>query len=495
MRDATVQPPRTPAAQSPSPPAPTLARPAPPAKPAPAGVAPGLPEHAEAEPSEKSLAQRMARLTPAGALECSPRASLEVARRTLVACGAAGVWVVELGAPGGDRLLERRRVDGRAVGLFSRGGRVWVEVESLSAHPFEWVSADAPPVEPAPHAEPAQAAPTPPAPPPATPTPAVRSHPIEVEIIGRVVRSRGGSLVVDLGRRQGVSVGNRIELSIQRESPLGHFRDREVLAVGRVVSVADEQSLIEVGVGEDVPIDAEARLTTRDATGSRTAPPRVHGLWTLAGVVRPFFVLDQLGFGALSELGVGYQTEGPLRVQLLSSPLAFSSADDGSALSAAAVGLVSYDTRLFEIGVGLGAQTVNDSDYRPGSGLTISQSLRFGALDGLNLSIRNDISLFHSEFDYSAFNGAAQVPVTERGWLVLQGGGGSVGYAFFEAGGKVLWLGNGTRGSVFLRGTIGYATVYRNASRFDVSLDTGFVDGDDVDHAGPLVGFGVEWRM
>jgi hypothetical protein len=493
MRDATVQPLPTTAAQEPSPPAPTLARPAPPAKPAP--PVPALPEHADVGQFEKALAQRIARLAPAGALQCSLQASLEVARKTLVACGAAGVWVVELGALGGDRLLERRRVDGRAVGLFSRGGRVWVEVESLSAHPFDWESAGAPSVESAPHAEPALEVPTPLAPRPATPPSGSRSHPIEVDIIGRVVSSRGGSLVVDLGRRQGVSVGNRIELSIQRESPLGHFGDREVLAVGRVVSVSDEQSLIEVGVGEAVPVDAEARLTSRDATGSRSAPPRVHGLWTLAGVVRPFFVLDQLGFGALSELAMGYQTEGPLRVQLLSSPLAFSTADDGSALSATAVGLVSYDTRLFEIGLGLGAQTVNDGDYRPGSGLTVSQSLRFGALDGLNLSIRNDISLFHSEFDYSAFNGAAQVPVTDRGWLVLQGGGGSVGYAFFEAGGKVLWLGNGTRGSVFLRGTIGYATVYRNASSFDVSLDTGFVDGDDVDHAGPLVGFGVEWRM
>jgi hypothetical protein len=78
---------------------------------------------------------------------------------------------------------------------------------------------------------------------------------------------------------------------------------------------------------------------------------------------------------------------------------------------------------------------------------------------------------------------------------VLQGGGGSVGYGFFEMGGKVLWFGNGTRDSLFLRGTIGYATVYRRASSFVFTSETGVVDGDDVDHAGPLVGFGMEWRM
>jgi hypothetical protein len=380
--------------------------------------------------------------------------------------------------------------------LFSRAGRVWVEIESISARPIDLESPSA--AEPASPLDLALApavsppAPAPPAPPLAE-RPAARA--VEVTILGRVVSSRAGQLVVDLGRRQGVRVNQRVELATTRESPLGPFRERQVLAVGRVISIADEQSLVEVGIGEDVPVGAEAALTSREITGNRTAPPRAHALWSLSGVIRPFFALDQLGFGALNELVVGYQTGGPLRLQLLASPIAFSTADDGAALSTAVLGLVSYDTRLFEIGLGLGAQTVNSSDYEPGSGLTVAQSLRFGSLDGLHLGIRNDVSLFHKEFDYSAFNGTAQIPVADRGWLVLQGGGGSVGYGFFEVGGKVLWFGNGTRGSLFLRGTIGYATVFREANTFEFSSATGFVEGDDVDHAGPLVGFGMEWRI
>jgi hypothetical protein len=483
--------PRLPAPKAALPLAPFPAAPAKPTAPLPA-----LAADADNERAPASLAQRIAQLTPPGELQCSLRATLEVARRTVAACGVAGVWVLELGAPGGDRLIERRRVDGRAVGLFSRAGRVWVEIESVSARPLDLESASA--AEPD---RPLELAPAPPAVPLAAAPPATAAgeraaaRAVEVAILGRVVSSRAGQLVVDLGRRQGVRVNHRIELSTTRESPLGPFRDREVLAVGRVISIADEQSLVEVGIGEDVPVGAEAALTTREPTGNRTAPPRAHGLWSLAGMIRPFFVLDRLGFGALNELVAGYQTEGPLRLQLLASPLGFSTADDGSALSTLVLGLVSYDTRLFEIGLGLGAQTVNSGDYEPGSGLTVAQSLRFGSLDGLNLSIRNDISLFHSEFDYSAFNGSAQIPVADRGWLVLQGGGGSVGYGFFEVGGKVLWFGNGTRGSLFLRGTIGYATVFREANTFEFSPDTGFVEGDDVEHAGPLVGFGMEWRL
>jgi hypothetical protein len=372
-----------------------------------------------------------------------------------------------------------------------------VEIESVSARPLD-LEAAGNAGEPASAAQPTAPEPMSLAPVPAPPA-EVRERPVarsaQIAILGRVVSSRAGRLVVDLGRRHGVQIGTHVELAALGESSLGSFRARELLAVGRVISISDEQSLVEVGIGEDVPVGAEATLTSRALTGNRTAPPRAHGLWSIAFVLRPFFVLDELGFGSLNELVVGYQMEGPLRFQLLASPVGFSSADDGSALSAAALGVVSYDTRLFEIGLGLGPQTINSMGYEPGSGLTVAQSLRFGSLDGLQLSIRNDIALFHREFDYAAFNGAAQIPASDRGWLVLQGGGGSAGYAFFEVGGKLLWAGNGTRDSLFLRGTLGYAAVFRDAKSFSLSSDTGFVEDDAVEHAGPLIGFGVEWRI
>jgi hypothetical protein len=124
--------------------------------------------------------------------------------------------------------------------------------------------------------------------------------------------------------------------------------------------------------------------------------------------------------------------------------------------------------------------------------------LRFGSIDGLNLSLRNDISLFHSQFDYSAFNGQAQIPVGERGWVVAQGGGGTVGHAFFELGGKALLYGNGAPGSLFLRGTIGYAVLYENptfeglAPTSDTFFNTGF---GELSYGGPLIGLGLEWRL
>jgi hypothetical protein len=469
--------------------------------------APPLAENDSVERAQALLEQRIGRLAPQGVAVCSLRATLDVALRTFVACGPSGVWLVELGAEGGDHLLQRWSLAGSAVGLFSRNGRVWVEIETRSAQPLEQANPGAALLAPLavqlplaeapswPPAVPPGIVPTVPrgVPPAGPATPRALSGQMQVAILGRVIAAQAGRVVVDLGSHHGVEVGAHIELARESDSSLGHFRDRQILAVGRVASIADEQSLVELGLGEDVPLGAEAALSERPLSSSRLAPPRVAGVWTLAATLRPFFVLEQLGFGALNEVSIAYRSEGPLRYQLLSSPIGFSAAEDGSIFSAVILGLVSYDTRSFEIGLGFGGQTINDSDYVPGSGVTVAQTLRFGSLDGLNLSIRNDISLFHGEFEYSAFNGQAQVPVSDHGWLVLQGGGGNVGYGFFEVGGKVLVHGNGTRDSLFLRGTIGYAALYERRDLFALTGE-GSAAAPSLDHAGPLVGFGVEWR-
>lgn len=443
-----------------------------------------------------SLEERVKRLQPSGAEPCEVRASLEQGERLYVACGPAGVWIIEVSPTSGDRLLGMQALEGSVVGVFVRGERVWVELSVSSARPLSLTSGGQ---LPGVGVGPTRDAPEPAAPvtseartrvAPAPSSPGV----MDMVVTGRVLSSHGGRVVVDLGSEHDVNVGSHVEFVVTAldDSPLGKFQRRQVVAVGRASSVTETQSLVELGVAEEVPLGAQASVSSRPLTRNRSAPPRAAGLWTVSGIIRPFFVLEELGIGALNELSVGYQSHGPLRYQLQLSPIAFASAGPGATIAALAIGLVSYDTRLFEIGLGFGFQTVNDGDYDPGTGLTVAQSLRFGALDGLNLSLRNDISLFHSEFEYSAFSGEAQVPVSDRGWMVLEGGGGTVGYAFVEVGGKVLLAGNGTRGSLFLRGTIGYAALYEN--RPVVVTANGFAADDELFYGGPLIGLGVEWR-
>jgi hypothetical protein len=70
-----------------------------------------------------------------------------------------------------------------------------------------------------------------------------------------------------------------------------------------------------------------------------------------------------------------------------------------------------------------------------------------------------------------------------------------VGHAFFEVGGKALLRGNGAPGSLFLRGTIGYAALFENVSEF-VTDPSGFSFlSEERSFGGPLIGVGLEWRL
>ena len=97
--------------------------------------------------------------------------------------------------------------------------------------------------------------------------------------------------------------------------------------------------------------------------------------------------------------------------------------------------LVSYDSRLFEMGLGLGGQTVNDTELLlpPGSGLAVAQLVRFGALDGLSLTARTSVVLFHSQFEFGGMVAKLQIPVGRGYWLYFGGGGGVVGVRVSDA--------------------------------------------------------------
>jgi hypothetical protein len=147
---------------------------------------------------------------------------------------------------------------------------------------------------------------------------------------------------------------------------------------------------------------------------------------------------------------------------------------------------------LFEIGLGIGGQTVNDPafDLEPGSGSTLAQRLRIGAVDGGMIEVFTYIMLFHQKFDFSDINVHGQLPVGDRSWLVLNAGGGTLGMGFGEIGLRVLMNGNGDVGSFFLTATIGGIHLFR--SRF--CTGDGF-NCSTTDYTGPLAGVGGDWRF
>jgi hypothetical protein len=214
--------------------------------------------------------------------------------------------------------------------------------------------------------------------------------------------------------------------------------------------------------------------------------------------VRPFLALDEYGGGFLADASVGYRFEGALHVEAALSPFAYGTVENQpSVVPFGAFVKASYDGDLFELGLGIGAESVNDVPIGadPGSGILFVQHLRIGALDGLHFDVLNHAVLFHSEFEFSGLVMRGQIPVGRRFWLLFAGGGGTAGYAYGESGVRALMRGNGDRGSFFLTGTIGGVAVFQNRNEICRDVDVTFPCPEESNYGGPMIGAGGEWRF
>jgi hypothetical protein len=430
---------------------------------------------------------------------CEHRGEQRNGTQLLLACGPAGVWEVSLSeAP---RFVRSFAFPGDVVGFFTEAdGRLWVKLHVLEARPL---TSGAPSDSKAssagavqfPDEGAAQGAPAGPAEaaPKESSEPEKPVAPTEPRV-GRVIRSEPGQVVISLGSDDGVARGDRIELSLagggaEEEGALS----RESLAIGVVTHVTEQSARVRLGIGEAVGVGALATPTKAFATASNTAPPRVGNIWSLETMLRPFAALDELGAGVLLSATLGRRFAREFHLQAVLDPLAFADVESSRSENAVNVALLaSYDSQYFEIGLGLGAQTVNTtaSDVPPGSGLSVAQLIRLGALDGLNITARSSVVLFHSQFAFGGMVGAMQIPVGRGYWLLLGGGGGDVGYGYGEFGLRALLRGNGHAGSRFLTVTAGGAAVFG-----DRVCDEFNICNNQIQYGGPMAGIGYEWRF
>jgi hypothetical protein len=442
----------------------------------------------------------LAATTNEGGQHCDRKAERAEASRLLLACGAAGVWDIALDATG-PHFLRSRQFPGEAVGFFAESdGRVWVKLQVLEARPLDAASVPAAALFPLPETDAGE--PAPPASPPAVaqPRPKSPAQPSAVPIakVGRVLRAEPGEATISLGTADLIARSDRIELSLGRSSgEAGEAGEaglsREIVAVGVVTHVTDHTARVLLGINESVPVGAYATPTAARVTASLAAPPRVSDGWSVEAMSRSFAAMDELGGGTLLSAGVSYRFP-HLHLQALLDPLGIADVKGSPAIGARSGALIaSYDSQYFEMGLGLGAQTVNGTGFTftPGSGFTLVQAIRLGALDGLNISARTNVVLFHSRFRFGAMTASGQIPVTRGYWLLLGGGGGDVGYGYGELGLRVLLQGNGNAGSKFLTVSVGGAGIFEDAecnSSFDFC-------GGSRTYAGPMAGLGGEWRF
>jgi hypothetical protein len=422
---------------------------------------------------------------------CDKRAEHVVGKRALFACGAAGVWEIAL-EESGPRFVRSHGFAGDVVGFFAEpDGRLWVKLQVLEARPF--ASATSPGAVRFPDPTPASSVgPAPPPTPAAVPAPPPAATGARTKG-GRVTRTAPGEVVISLGTLDGIGRSDRIELSLEHAGDGDEAAlSREAIAVGVVTNVTEQSAKVRLGLNESVPVGALAALTRSQLTASLSAPPRVTDLWSLQLLARPFTALGELGGGVLLSGAIGRHF-GNLHLQAVVDPLAFADVQDKSSVTAANAALIaSYDSQYFEMGLGFGGQTVNESGFflDPGSGIAAEQLIRLGAQDGLNISARTSIVLFHREFEFGGMVASGQIPVTRGYWLLLNGGGGNVGYGFGEFGLRVLLAGNGLAGSKFLTISAGGAGVFKTGA-----CDAFFFCQESVSYGGPMAGVGGEWRF
>jgi hypothetical protein len=422
----------------------------------------------------------------------------------LVACGASGVWALTV-SDAAPRFVRSYEFAGEAIGFITEAdGTLWVKLRVLEARPFDWASSAAAVrfPEDTPKPKPAPPRPVPlerqPVAPPSVPSAAPRPS------VGRVVKATPGEVVISLGEDDGLQRGDRVELGAQRmktepgdEATEDAALMGEPLAVGVVTNVTNRSAKVKLGLNESVPLGAAAFRSRAASTAALISPPRVGGVWDARLMARPFAAIGELGGGFLLSGSFARRFESNFRLRAVLDPLAFSDVQSKEGVTAWNMAvLASYDSQFFEMGAGFGGQTVNDAGFflEPGSGLSVEQLIRLGAEDGLNLSARTSVVLFHSEFEFGDMVAALQIPIDRGYWLLFGGGGGSVGYGYGELGLRVLLSGNGRAGSKFLTVSAGGAAVFRLSSEI-CGNDFVFQCQERASFGGPMAGIGGEWRF
>lgn len=336
-----------------------------------------------------------------------------------------------------------------------------------------------------------------------------------------------GVIQLAAGAQSQVRIGDKF--AIYRETAVdntgGTFRGEELVAVAEVVAVTGDSALAELSRSAVVTSSDVARPLRADQTESNIYPVRVPHVGEVGGTLRPIVNAGSpLGFGALADVHASYWGRGYF-FSLMVQPLGLGWTDEGNIISTSALLEGGYDARAFSVGLGVGISAINgDTDLMlwdsydsaaPGSdeepqvrerqethqAFTLSQWVRLGARDGLNLSLRN-LLLLHKEsrsedrgFIYGGTMGKLTIPLDRRNDLFLEGGGGVMGYWLVGAGVGTWLVGNGSPGSWKLSIGAGAAGIWGTKEITVTGTQYSYVSRQDVNVAGPMVSFGITRRF
>jgi len=227
---------------------------------------------------------------------------------------------------------------------------------------------------------------------------------------------------------------------------------------------------------------------------SLMGPPRPRELTRVETTWRPFLGFVGNSWGAIGEARIEHYFRAPFMVGAELSPAAIASAGDGLGAVTHARVIGAFTTDFVTLGLGVGSRL-----QRFGSnGLSLAPSLRLGSLDGLNFELTYTHTIARNKYTgqprvgFSNALAKIQVPVARRVALQLDAGLSLDAWAFLTLGLHHRLFGDGGRGTWFLTGAFGLASVIdQSPCNYDLDVPC----GASATSYGPTVSAGVEYRF
>jgi hypothetical protein len=388
--------------------------------------------------------------------------------------------------------------------------------------------ADEPPLPP-----PSSSAP--PAPPPARPVVEGRilhlpsAPPFDVGCEGRAVAQQGdrvfvacgadGVVEIDASNPQALRRSGRMPLDSGEATGLFVRDGRVWVEIAHVVArpVRIQQDAAEAPAPAPAPREPEppASAEPHPTHASLLAPPRHGGLWELSATAGGFVNLGPVGGGGFGSASAVYRLDLPIVIRAEVSPgvvgfenntvttrgpSGFAVATQQTATSSAVIGaaqvLVGLDTQFVEVALGAGASSIsrNFTTNAQTGGPAIVEEGRFGARDGLALTVEASTVAANNQFSFGFFEMDLQVPTSRSFMLIARGGGGNVGLLFGDLGVRYLIQGDGGPDTIAIKGFFGGAGIEYQSACNNYSLGPTASGCTYISVGGPTVGGGVEWR-
>lgn len=310
----------------------------------------------------------------------------------------------------------------------------------------------------------------------------------------RVVAVSAGEVVIDAGQMDGISEKDWLVVSrvMSTSDALPGFVDRRRMAVVRVASLQPTFALCKVPRGARIEV---GDVIERASGGEDTLiyPRHQSRMFELAMNLRPFLkVGGPLGGGFLIDGDATYHGNGYfVGARLLTLGLGWSKEAD--AVSTAAFLEAGYDAQPVAVGIGFGAGHASGEATPSGVVPVVSQNVRVGAQDGLNLRIINvlyygEVEGVDAGFRHGATTLKLRVPIMDSTDIVAEGGGGALGYGYGALGVHTWLKGLGDPGSVGFSIAGTYAALDGRAAITDSTFSRSVL------LSGPSVSVGFDYR-